>query len=68
MLAEMIVGRTIAARGELTAENLIEALDNVPLDKLHYPPLTIAALRDALSKWSGDGGGPLRIGGRSSAE
>jgi hypothetical protein len=37
--------------GELTAEDLIEALDGVPPDQLHYPAIKIAALRDALSHW-----------------
>jgi nitrogen fixation NifU-like protein len=49
MLTEMIVGRTIAECCELTSDNLIEALDGVPPDKLHSPALAIAALQDALS-------------------
>ena len=53
MLTEMIVGRTIAECRELAVENLIEALDGVPPDKLHCPALAIGALRDALSKWPG---------------
>jgi nitrogen fixation NifU-like protein len=53
MLTEMVVGRTIAECRELTVENLIEALDGVPPDKLHCPALAIGALRDALSKWAG---------------
>jgi nitrogen fixation protein NifU and related proteins len=57
MLTEMIVGRSIAQSRELTVENLIEALDGVPPDKLHCPALAIGALQDALSKWSG----PLEI-------
>jgi nitrogen fixation protein NifU and related proteins len=48
MLTEMIEGRTIAECRELTVEKLIEALDGVPPDKLHFPGLAIAALRDAL--------------------
>jgi len=55
MLTEMIVGRTIAECRELTVEDLIEALDGVPPDKLHCPALAIGALRDALSNWSADG-------------
>jgi nitrogen fixation NifU-like protein len=35
MLTEMIIGRTIDECRELTAEELIEALDGVPPDKLH---------------------------------
>jgi nitrogen fixation protein NifU and related proteins len=35
MLTELVVGRTIAECRELTVENLIEALDGVPPDKLH---------------------------------
>jgi len=49
MLTELIVGRTVGECRELTAERLIEALDGVPLDKLHCPALAIAALADALS-------------------
>jgi nitrogen fixation NifU-like protein len=51
MLTEMIVGRSIAECRGLTVENLVEALDGVPPDKLHCPALAIGALRDALSKW-----------------
>ena len=51
MLSEMVVGRSIAECRELTAEDLIEALDGVPPDKLHCPALAIGALRDALAKW-----------------
>jgi len=56
MLTEMIVGRTIAACHALTVEDLIEALDGVPPDKLHCPALAIGALRDALSRWPGESG------------
>jgi hypothetical protein len=35
----MIIGRTIDECRELTAEELIEALDGVPPDKLHGPAL-----------------------------
>jgi len=56
MLTEMIVGRTIVECRELTVEDLIEALDGIPPDKLHCPVLAIGALRDALSNWSADGG------------
>ena len=51
----MIFGRSIADCRRLTTENLIEALDGMPPDKLHCPALAIAALQDALSKWSGSG-------------
>ena len=51
MLSELVVGRSIEACRELTADDLIEALDGVPPDKLHCPALAIAALRDALSHW-----------------
>jgi nitrogen fixation NifU-like protein len=57
MLTEMIMGRTIAACGELTVEELIEALDGVPPDKLHCPALAIGALKDALAKLQGKKGG-----------
>ncbi len=49
MLSELVVGRSIEDCRELTAEDLVEALDGVPPDKLHCPAMAIAALRDALS-------------------
>jgi nitrogen fixation NifU-like protein len=51
MLSELVVGRTIAECRELTTDNLIEALDGVPPDKLHCPAMAIATLRDALGHW-----------------
>ena len=51
MLTGMIVGRTIAECRELTVEDLVEALDGMPPDKLHCPALAIGALQDALAKW-----------------
>ena len=51
MLTELIVGRTIAECGDLTTEDLIEALDGVPPDKLHGPALAVAALHDALGNY-----------------
>jgi nitrogen fixation protein NifU and related proteins len=51
MLSELIVERSIDDCRELTAEDLIKALDGVPPDKLHCPAMAIAALRDALSHW-----------------
>ena len=45
MLSELVVGRSIDDCRELTAENLIEALDGVPPDKLDCPAMAIAALR-----------------------
>jgi nitrogen fixation NifU-like protein len=53
MLTELILGRTIGACLELTAEDLIEALDGVPPDKRHCPALAIGALRNALKGGSG---------------
>jgi nitrogen fixation NifU-like protein len=52
MLTELIVGRTIDECWVLTVETLIDALDGMPPDKLHWSALAIAALRDALSHWS----------------
>jgi nitrogen fixation NifU-like protein len=52
MLTEMIAGKPIAECRELAVENLIEALDGMPPDKIHCPALAIAALRDALAKWT----------------
>jgi nitrogen fixation NifU-like protein len=51
MLTEMIAGRPIAECRGLTVENLIEALDGMPPDKMHCPALAIGALKDALAKW-----------------
>jgi nitrogen fixation protein NifU and related proteins len=56
MLTEMIAGKSIAECRELTVENLIEALDGVPPDKLHCPALAIGALKDALAKWTNSEG------------
>ena len=53
MLTELIIGRSVAECRELTVENLIEALDGVPPDKLHCPALAIGALKDALAHWPG---------------
>lgn len=50
VLTDLIVGRTIAECHALTADDLIEALDGMPPDKLHCPALAIAALRDALGR------------------
>lgn len=50
VLTEMILGRTIPECLALTAEDLIEALDGVPSDKIHGPHLAITALRDALKE------------------
>ena len=47
MLSELVLGRSIAECRELTAEDLTEALDGVPPDKVHCPAMAIAALRDA---------------------
>ena len=51
MLTEIIKGRTIAESRDLTAQDLIDALDGMPPDKLHCPALAIGALRDALARW-----------------
>jgi nitrogen fixation NifU-like protein len=48
MLTEMILGRTVEECREVTADQLIEALDGVPPDKLHCPALAIGALRNAI--------------------
>jgi nitrogen fixation protein NifU and related proteins len=51
MLSELVLGRSIEECRELTAEDLIVALDGVPPHKLHCPALAIGALRDALTHW-----------------
>ena len=45
MFSELIFGQPIAECRELTAEDVIRALDGVPPDKLHCPTLAIGALR-----------------------
>jgi nitrogen fixation protein NifU and related proteins len=37
MLSELVLGKSIRECRELTAEDLIEAFDGVPPDKLHFP-------------------------------
>ena len=56
MLTEIIAGKSIAECRQLTVENLIEALDGMPPDKLHCPALAIRALKDALAKWGNSEG------------
>ena len=51
IMSELVLGKSIAECRELTADDLIEALDGVPPDKLHCPALAIGALRDALGHW-----------------
>jgi NifU-like protein involved in Fe-S cluster formation len=51
ILTEIIQGRTIQECRKLTAQDLIDALDGVPTDKLHCPALAIGALKDALARW-----------------
>ncbi len=50
MLTEMIAGRSVAECRELTVEDLIEALDGVPPDKLHCPALAIGALEGCAAR------------------
>jgi len=50
MLSELVVGRSIEECRDVTTEDLIEALDGVPPDKLHCPTMAIAALHDALGR------------------
>jgi nitrogen fixation NifU-like protein len=52
MLTELIIGRSLADCSQLTTEALIAKLDGVPPEKLHSPALAIAALRDALTRYS----------------
>jgi nitrogen fixation NifU-like protein len=51
MLTELIIGKPVSECRKLTVEDLIEALDVVPPDKLHCPALAIGALKDALARW-----------------
>jgi NifU-like protein involved in Fe-S cluster formation len=52
ILTEIIQGRAIQECRKLTAQDLIEALDGVPPDKLHCPALALGALKDALAQWT----------------
>ena len=45
MLTEMITGKSIAECRKLTVENLIDALDGVPPDKLHCPAWRLGHFR-----------------------
>ena len=56
MLTKMIAGNSIAGCWELTIENLIERLDGIPPDKLHWLALAIGALKDAPAKWANSEG------------
>ena len=47
----MIIGRPISECRDPTVEDLIEAIDGMPPDKIHCPALASGALWDALSKW-----------------
>ena len=49
-MSELVVGPSIEDCRVLTTEDLIEALDGVPPDKLNCPAMAIAALLDALSR------------------
>ena len=51
MLTQMIIGRSIHDCLEITQDQLINALDGVPPDKLHSPALAIGALQAALKKY-----------------
>lgn len=57
MLSELVLGKSIAECRELTAEDLIEALDGVPPDKLHCPALAIGGR--GLWKVPSKGSGPV---------
>ena len=48
VLTELVTGLSVVDSLCLTPEDLIEALDGVPADKLHAPVLAIAALQHAL--------------------
>jgi nitrogen fixation protein NifU and related proteins len=51
LLTEMIEAKPIAACLELTVEDLIKALDDVPPERLHCQALAIEAIEGALRKW-----------------
>src|SRR5262249_37377379 len=51
MLTEMIIGRPVEECLKITQDQLIEALDGIPPDKLHSPALAIGALRAALQNY-----------------
>jgi nitrogen fixation NifU-like protein len=55
-LTELLSRRPVADCRGLTQQDIAEALDGVPPDKLHGPALAIAALRDALDRWEADRG------------
>jgi len=51
MLTEMIIGRSVEDCLKITQEQLIEALDGVPPDKMHSPALAIGALQVGQPTW-----------------
>lgn len=48
MLTKMACSKTMQEAGQITAEELIEALDGLPDDHLHCAELAVMTLRDAL--------------------
>jgi NifU-like protein involved in Fe-S cluster formation len=48
MLTELIAQKTLDECRAITAEQLAEALDGVPIDKAHAPALAVAALKNAI--------------------
>ena len=68
MLSELVLGRSIEERRELTAEHLIEALDGVPPEMLHCPALATGALRYGCSRWEPGSGDKLPAGRKPGTE
>ena len=50
VLTELVLGRATVDARDLTADELIAALDGLPDDKRHCADMAIAALRDALKE------------------
>jgi nitrogen fixation NifU-like protein len=57
MLTEMIIGRSVEDCLKITQEQLIDALDGVPPDRMHSPALAIGALQAALGKLTAEAKG-----------
>ncbi len=51
-LTEMVTGKTISECREITADQLVAALDGMPEEKRFCADMAVAALRDALAQLS----------------
>ena len=50
MLSGLIIGKSLTEALQLSANDIIEALDGVPVDKHHVPEVAIGALRQSITE------------------